>query len=133
MQYNRIFSVEEKTVLITGSSRGIGFVLARAFASLGAKVILNGRTRTTLEQASSSLNALGYQTFTSLFDVDDQETVEKEVSRIEKNIGPVDILINNAGIQRRHLLKTSLSTSGTRLSGPISPEPSLYQRPWSNE
>jgi len=105
MTYNTIFNIEEKIVLITGSSRGIGFTLARAFASLGARVIMNGRTHTTLEQASRSLNALGYQTSTSLFDVFDKEAVEKEINRIEKNTGPVDILINNAGIQRRHPLE----------------------------
>ncbi len=105
MHYDRIFNLEKKSVLITGSTRGIGFTLARAFASVGAKVILNGRNRITLEQASASLNALGYQTFISQFNVDDRGSAEKEIARIEKSIGHVDILINNAGIQRRHPLE----------------------------
>ncbi len=106
MIYKRIFDVEEKTVLITGSSRGIGFTLARAFGSLGARVILNGRSSLPLEQACSSLKALGHQAYTSRFDVDDQETVVKEINGIEKSIGPIDVLINNAGINRRHPLES---------------------------
>ncbi len=105
MAFNRIFDVEEKIVLITGSSRGIGFTLARAFASVGAKVILNGRTQLTLDQAYASLTALGFQVFTSCFDIDDEQAVKGGINRIEKNIGPIDILINNAGIQRRHPLE----------------------------
>lgn len=100
-----IFSVEEKIVLITGSSRGIGFTLAKAFGAAGAKVILNGRNNTTLCQAAKSLETLGYQVYTSVFDVFDENKVQREINRIEKNVGPIDVLINNAGIQRRAQLE----------------------------
>ncbi len=105
MEYNRIFNIEEKIVLITGSTRGIGFTLARAFSSVGARVILNGRTETALHQAAASLKALGYPVDISLFDVYDQKGVENEINRIEKKIGPIDVLVNNAGIQRRYPLE----------------------------
>ena len=100
-QQKDIFSVEEKIVLITGSSRGLGFTFARAFGMKGAKIILNGRDATTLEQAAKSLEALGMQVFTSVFDVFDESSVKKEINRIEKKIGPIDVLINNAGINKR--------------------------------
>lgn len=101
-----IFSVEEKIILITGSSRGIGFTLARAFGANGAKVILNGRDKTTLSQSVKSLETLGYQVYTSEFNVYDESHVQKEVNRIEKTIGPIDVLINNAGIQKRAPLES---------------------------
>jgi gluconate 5-dehydrogenase len=106
MTYDKLFSVEKKLVLITGSSRGIGFTLANVFASLGATVVLNGRTGTALDKASHSLNALGFRTHTSLFDVDDENAVEKKIKDIEEKLGPIEILINNAGIQRRYALES---------------------------
>jgi len=64
---NDLFSVENKRVLITGSSRGIGFTLAKSFALRGAIVILNGRHHNTLTLASEKLEALGCKVQTSVF------------------------------------------------------------------
>ncbi|MFW5644663.1 MAG: SDR family NAD(P)-dependent oxidoreductase [Bacteroidota bacterium] len=96
-----IFSVKNKVVLITGSSRGLGFTFAKAFAENGARVVLNGRNRESLEEAKKKMAEMRLTVYTSTFDVFDEEAVEREIKQLEKSPGPVDVLINNAGIQRR--------------------------------
>ncbi len=101
MNEKNIFSVKDKVVLITGSSRGLGFTFAQAFAENGAKVIINGRNRDSLEEAKKKMQEFSNIVHTATFDVFDEEAVEREMKIIEKSTGPVDVLINNAGIQRR--------------------------------
>ena len=89
-----------KRVLITGSSGGLGLVLARGFYLGGAHVILNGRDAQKLSQAADAL--LGSADASGSvqcipFDVTD----EKEIDAAVAQLGVVDILVNNAGIQRR--------------------------------
>lgn len=101
MKEKNIFSVKDKVVLITGSSRGLGFTFAKAFAENGAKVILNGRNKESLEEAKQKMQEMRLVVQTATFDVFDEEAVEREIKIIEKSPGPIDVLINNAGIQRR--------------------------------
>jgi gluconate 5-dehydrogenase len=93
-----LFNVANKVVLITGSSRGIGLSFANGFAEAGAKVVINGRDETQVNQVVQEIdgNVKGYA-----FDVCDQAAVKKGISKIEAEVGPIDVLINNAGIQRR--------------------------------
>jgi len=95
------FSLEGRTALITGSSQGIGFSLARGLAAAGARVILNGRDAARLAAAKATLDAEGHVIETAGFDVTDGAGTRAAIGRIEADIGPIDILINNAGIQRR--------------------------------
>jgi gluconate 5-dehydrogenase len=95
------FSLEGRTAIITGSSQGIGFSLARGLATAGARVILNGRDAAKLEAARAALTAEGHRIEALAFDVTDGAAVRDAVARIERDIAPIDILINNAGIQRR--------------------------------
>ena len=95
------FSLEGRTALITGSSQGIGFSLARGLAAAGAAVILNGRDATKLEAAKATLEGEGHRIKTAAFDVTHGPAVREAIDRIEREIGPIDILVNNAGIQRR--------------------------------
>jgi gluconate 5-dehydrogenase len=95
------FNVKDKVVLITGSSRGIGNVLARGFASAGAVVILNGLHPDGLNKAVESLKTISNRIFGFAFNVSDYETVSAVIERIENEAGPIDVLINNAGIHRR--------------------------------
>ena len=95
------FSVKDKVVLITGSSRGIGHTLARGFASAGSTVVMNGVNAERLSEAVESLRNLNSSVHGYAFDVSDYKSVEKIIPRIEDDIGPVDVLVNNAGIQRR--------------------------------
>jgi gluconate 5-dehydrogenase len=96
-----LFSVEGRLALITGSSQGIGFALARGLAEHGARVVLNGRDPARIDAAVGKLRDAGISAHASVFDVTDAGAVAADVDRIEAEIGPVDILINNAGLQFR--------------------------------
>ncbi|MBE4906887.1 glucose 1-dehydrogenase [Bacillus luteolus] len=93
-----LFSVKDKVVLITGSTRGLGLSFAKGFAQAGAKVILNGRDPIQVQQVVQSLEGT---TFGYAFDVCDKTAVAEAVDKIEAEVGPIDVLVNNAGIQRR--------------------------------
>ena len=95
------FDLSGRTALITGSSAGIGYALARGLAGAGARVVLNARSTDKLEQAAARLREEGATVFTAAFDVTSGEAVNAAVERIEAEIGPIDILVNNAGMQRR--------------------------------
>lgn len=96
-----MFNLSGKHALITGSSRGIGFAIARALAGAGASITLNGRNQQDLDRAADNLRAAGATVFVSTFDVTDAQSVNAEAEAIESSHGPIDILVNNAGIQRR--------------------------------
>ena len=96
-----LFSLEGKIALITGSGQGIGLALAEGLSEAGAHVVLNGRDKAKLERAQKTLLAAGRKASVAAFDVTDQKAVEAGVAGIEADIGPIDILINNAGMQKR--------------------------------
>lgn len=98
------FDVNDKVVLITGSSRGIGNTLATGFVSAGSKVVLNGMDPERLDKAVNSLKKVSSKVFGYPFDVSDYDSVKNIIPRIEEEVGPIDILVNNAGIQRRATL-----------------------------
>lgn len=95
------FDLTGRRALITGSSAGIGFALARALGHAGASLVLNGRDARRLADATATLVAEGLTVQATGFDVTDHDAVVAAVDAIERDIGPIDILINNAGIQRR--------------------------------
>jgi gluconate 5-dehydrogenase len=96
-----MFDIKEKRILITGSTGGIGYVLAEGLAKEGASVILNGRTRDKVRASIDLLGKQGLHCFGCAFDITNQADVESGISYIEENIGPIDVLVNNAGIQQR--------------------------------
>lgn len=100
-----LFSLSGKTALVTGSSRGLGFVLARGLGRAGARVVLNGRDETVLSSAAEKLRAEGLAVTVSAFDVTDSAQVDEGIGRAEAAAGPMEILVNNAGIQRRRPLE----------------------------
>ena len=95
-----LFSLKGKRALVTGSSQGIGLALAQGLAEHGAAVILNGRDPGKIEVASAELSAKGHKVSTAIFDVTSAEAVRTGIEAIEGE-GPIDILINNAGMQFR--------------------------------
>jgi gluconate 5-dehydrogenase len=95
------FSLEGRTALVTGSSQGIGFSLARGLAAAGARVILNGRDAAKLAAAQATLAGEGHRIEAVPFDVTTGPDVRAAIDRIEREVAPIDILVNNAGIQRR--------------------------------
>jgi len=98
---SELFSLKGRLALVTGSGQGIGFALAKGLAEHGATVVVNGRSADKVEQAVASLRSKGLKAEGSVFDVVDAAAVEAEVARIEKEIGPIDIVVNNAGMQFR--------------------------------
>ncbi|HEX4765883.1 MAG TPA: SDR family oxidoreductase [Lichenihabitans sp.] len=97
----KLFDLTGRLALVTGSSKGIGLALARALASAGASVVLNARDTDRLEAARAALTRDGYTVHAAGFDVTDPEAVERGVADIEARVGPIEILVNNAGIQHR--------------------------------
>jgi len=97
----KMFDLTGKRALITGSSSGIGFALARGLAGAGAKVILNGRNEARLAEAAARLRAEGMTVDAMSFDVTSSSSVSAAIEKIEREDGPIDILVNNAGMQRR--------------------------------
>jgi gluconate 5-dehydrogenase len=102
---SNLFSLEGRTALVTGSSQGIGFSLARGLAAAGARVVLNGRDAGKLAAARATLTGEGLRIELAAFDVTDGADTRAAIDRIEHEIGPIDILVNNAGIQRRSPLQ----------------------------
>ncbi len=96
-----LFDLSGRTALITGSSKGIGYALAGALASAGARVVLNARDAAQLARARDTLAGAGYDVHIAAFDVTDHAAVLSGVARIEAEVGPIDILVNNAGMQHR--------------------------------
>ena len=97
----KLFDLSGRIALITGSSKGIGFALASALGSAGARVVLNARDATALTAARDALRAQGVAAEAVTFDVTDAAAVEAGIARIEAEIGPIEILVNNAGMQHR--------------------------------
>lgn len=98
---SNLFSVKDKVVLITGSTRGIGLSLAKGFIEAGAIVVINGRDQTIVEGVVDQIRKEGGRAFGISFDVCDQIGVKTGIKRIEEEVGPIGVLINNAGIHRR--------------------------------
>ncbi|SEG54729.1 glucose 1-dehydrogenase [Bosea lathyri] len=96
-----LFSLEGKIALVTGSGQGIGLAMAEGLSEAGAHVVLNGRDRAKLETAARAIATAGRKVSIAAFDVTDHAAVEAGVAAIESETGPIDILINNAGMQKR--------------------------------
>ncbi len=97
----KLFDLSGKRALVTGSSQGIGLAIAEGLAGAGAEIILNGRDRAKLKNTVAALRQKGFKVQGFDFDVTSQESVAEAVSKIESDIGPIDILFNNAGMQFR--------------------------------
>jgi NAD(P)-dependent dehydrogenase (short-subunit alcohol dehydrogenase family) len=92
------FSFYGKTVLITGGSRGLGLVLARDVAAEGARLAICGRDPAALERAAATLERIGATVIAVPADVTDRESVRSLVETVAGQLGPIDVLINNAGV-----------------------------------
>lgn len=96
-----IFDLTGKRALITGATHGLGMSMAVGLANAGAQIIVNDIDQQKLDAAISSYAQQGIKCFGYVFDVTDEVAVINGVKKIEKEVGPIDILINNAGIIKR--------------------------------
>lgn len=87
---------EGKTVVITGASAGVGRATALAFAKAGARVALIARGEEGLQSAQRDIELAGGEAITIVADVSDAAAVETAADTIEKELGPIDIWVNNA-------------------------------------
>ncbi|MCL8012336.1 SDR family oxidoreductase [Streptomyces sp. AS02] len=103
MTAHPLFDISGRTALVTGSSRGIGLALARGLAEAGCTVVLNGRDGERLTRAAAELGAaeLPGTVHTAVFDVTDGASVAAGIADVEERVGPLDVLVNNAGMQLR--------------------------------
>jgi len=95
------FRLDGRVALVTGSSAGIGLALARGLGQAGARLVLNGRDEGRLQAAAATLRAEGLDVQSRAFDVLDAAAVDAAVTSVEAELGPIEVLVNNAGIQRR--------------------------------
>lgn len=99
---NSLFDIKGKVALITGSTHGLGMAMAKGLGQAGATIVVNGNSsQQKIDDAvaalkSEGINAVGYK-----FNVTEEQEVKAAVAKIESEVGPIDILINNAGIIKR--------------------------------
>lgn len=97
-----LFDIQGKNALVTGSTHGLGMAMARGLGLAGATIIVNGNSsqekidNAVAEYKKEGINAIGYK-----FNVANEAEVIAAVAIIESEVGPIDILINNAGIIKR--------------------------------
>ncbi|MBA2460026.1 MAG: SDR family oxidoreductase, partial [Gemmatimonadales bacterium] len=92
------FKLRGRTVLVTGGSRGLGLALAREVAAQGARVAICGRDPDALDRAESALGRIGTEVIAVECDVSDRAAVRAMIAAVTRRLGPVDMLINNAGV-----------------------------------
>lgn len=87
-------TLSEKNIVVTGGGHGIGYAMAKKFASEGAKVLVAGRNETKLKEACQSINNLEYL----VYDISEVEKAGSFLYSCKEKLGRVDCLVNNAGI-----------------------------------
>ncbi|WP_247232896.1 3-ketoacyl-ACP reductase [Telluribacter sp. SYSU D00476] len=90
-------SLKGKVALVTGAGKGIGKAIAVALAQEGVHVGLMARSEGALQAVAEEIKALGVNAATAVADVSNREAVEAAVAQLQSSLGPIDILINNAG------------------------------------
>lgn len=87
-----------RVALVTGAGRGIGRAIALAFAAEGAKVALTARTVSELDEAVGTIRSAGGTALALPADLSDRSVPAKVVEQVQSALGPIEILVNNAGI-----------------------------------
>src|SRR5579872_3375480 len=95
------FNLKGKVAIVTGGNGGIGLGLAHGLADAGADIAVVGRNETKSAAAVADLNARGVKAISVTTDVTDKEAVAAMIDRVVRDLGRIDILINNAGMSIR--------------------------------
>ncbi|KQO75058.1 SDR family oxidoreductase [Rhizobium sp. Leaf262] len=101
MSNQTIFSLQGRTALVTGSSRGLGRAMAEGLAVAGARIIINGTDPSRVDETVAEFRAAGHQADAAAFDVTSEEAIKNAFAALDTAGIEVDILVNNAGIQYR--------------------------------
>ena len=96
-----LFDLTGKTALITGGVHGLGMSMAKGLGFAGAKIVVNDLSQENIDKAIAEYKAVGIEAYGYVFDVTDEEAVIVGIKKIEAEVAPIDILINNAGIIKR--------------------------------
>jgi 3-oxoacyl-[acyl-carrier protein] reductase len=96
--------LNDKVVLITGATRGIGWACARLFGYAGAMVIVSGRDQARADKRAAELRASGYRSSALVLDVTDSKQIQESYRRLAQEFGRLEVLVNNAGILQDALL-----------------------------
>ncbi len=135
----RLFDLEGRVALVTGGSSGIGKAMAWALAASGARVVLLARDYDRLAAAASEFSFDGFDVATIACDVGDREAVEAAAQAANAPFGPIDILVNAAGVNIRKPFDAITdddwdATIGANLTGPFmltrALAPSMASRGW---
>lgn len=97
MSLKKLFDLAGRTALVTGGSRGLGLQMAEALGELGAKVAITARKPQELDEAGKHLKAMGIEALPIVCDMSDIASISPMVEEVIAKLGPIDILINNAG------------------------------------
>lgn len=122
------FSLEGKTAIVTGASRGIGQAISLTMAEAGADIVAVARTASDLEETAAGVRQLGRDCLTVPTDVTETEQVDDMVAKAIAKFGKVDILVNNAG----YSVEAPVVVTGQETSGLI-PGLKLNYQPYSEE
>jgi len=102
MSDSNMFDLNGKLALVTGATQGLGMAMANGLGAAGARLVINGNSsQDKIDETVAACKHAGFDAAGCRFDVTSESDVEAAVAEIESEIGPIDILINNAGIIRR--------------------------------
>lgn len=110
-----LFDLTGTLALITGSGQGIGFILAKGLVQAGSTVILNDIDKERLDNAVALLKKEGLKVYGVVFDVRNEKEIGEQIQFVKDEIGSINILVNNVGIQIRAPLEKFSSSDWQRI------------------